>query len=96
MGKLQDHTEVQHPRQDWSKLGELEMMVERTQSKLRELQQAVFGLQAWARMMNIAYKEFKDVVCEVYKLVNSRQHLSSLLNPLTTSENEPSRESPSP
>ncbi|KAB5515338.1 hypothetical protein GE09DRAFT_1160122 [Coniochaeta sp. 2T2.1] len=89
MGQLEDPAKAQHPRQDWSKLEELERTVERTQSKIREVQQAVFALESWAEMMNSAYKEFKGVVCDVYKLVNSRQHISSLLNPFNASEKEP-------
>ncbi|KAB5515616.1 hypothetical protein GE09DRAFT_1159323 [Coniochaeta sp. 2T2.1] len=91
VGQLEDPVKAQHPRQDWSKLEELERTVERTQSKIREVQQAVFALESWAEMMNGAYKEFKGVVCEVFKLVNSRQHLSSLLNPFNASEKEPFR-----
>ena len=50
------------------------------ESKLNDLQQAIPSLETWAKEMNIAYNEIKEVVCDVYRLVNSPQHVLDLLN----------------
>jgi hypothetical protein len=54
--------------------------VEGVQSKVKHLQDAMTRMESWAERMSSAYREFKAAVCEVFKLVNSRQHILGLLN----------------
>ena len=91
--QLQDPRNMDQPRQEWSRLEALEKVTNELQSKLKYLQHAVGSLEGWAEKMNVAYKECKGAVYEVYKLVNSRQHLLRLINTAKGSTELPSRES---
>ena len=78
--QLQTPVDSQHQNQTCSRLEGVENLMQGIESKVNDLQQAISSLGAWAEIMNIAHKEFKGVVCDVYKLVNSRQHFLDLLN----------------
>jgi len=63
-----------------ARLDDIEKLIEGMRSKMKSIQDAISDLEKWAELMNGAYKEFKKAVYDVYKLVNSRQHLLNLLN----------------
>jgi hypothetical protein len=78
--QLQAPQASQQQSQPCSRLEDMENLMQGIDAKLNNLQQAISSLETWAGMMNIAYKEFKGIVCDVYQLVNSREHFLDLLN----------------
>lgn len=72
--------QLQHPlgRQQSdrdSRLDILEGKAKETLSQLANVQHSISSLEVWAEKMNDALKEFKAAVCDLYKLVDARQHL---------------------